>query len=216
VGPWSWSGATGLTEYNRIMKPLFFLILLSFCLTLSACIKVELEPIKPPNSEPVLDISRESVGLWDVTGKILYFRLYNNGMAEFDDLDENRAQKVNGRSIKTEDIMVRKLVQIDKKDFQDYINLISSSDFANLDEKYQSKFSCLDAFQHYDITVNLPGVKKHIFLPGYCGDLSRLYAGSSSTADLPEQLFELAQKIERDRLRANAKPPMVGERKSPT
>jgi len=189
------------------MKPLFFLIFLSFCLTLSACIKVELQPIKPPNSEPVLDISRESVGLGDVTGKILYFRLYNNGIAEFDDLDRNSAAKnVNGGSIKTEDIMVRKLVQVDKKDFQDYINLISSSDFADLEEKYPSKDSCLDAFQHYDITVNLPEVKKHISLPGYCGDLSQLYDGSGSTADLPEQLFELAQKIESDRRRPNARP----------
>ena len=66
-----------IKDLLRFLKIFGFLVLLF--ITLLACHNHK----TLTNAEPILEITQDARGMGGVTGKILFFRVYNNGIVEF-------------------------------------------------------------------------------------------------------------------------------------
>jgi hypothetical protein len=172
------------------------IILILFTIILiSGCAKVynsnnstnQLSQIKPPDALPLVEISQEAEGMWDVTGEMLTLRLFDNGFTEFDELDMKK--KVQGKQNKTDDIKIRKQFVISSEEVQEFIRLISDKDFLQLHDKYSRKCCCTDAVINYQIAFNYKNIQKKINLSGYCDDL--INPDPRYLPDFPKILSEL-------------------------
>ena len=117
------------------------LLALLICLFTFACNKIETQNqfANSPNSTPVLEISQEANGMWKVTGKTLFFRLYDNGIVEFEYPDDKK--KVAGEIIsKAEEINTLKQTQLSEEKFQEIISLLNSEDFQKIQDNGKIQF----------------------------------------------------------------------------
>src|SRR5215217_3334644 len=106
------------------MKTSVSVFALIFSLFFVSCSNPENLTVRQPNSTPVLEMSRELVGWWDVSGEMLDFRLYENGLVEFDTLDNSRKdpQKT---SHKTDDLKVTKQIYISESEVGEIVKLLT-------------------------------------------------------------------------------------------
>lgn len=146
-----------------------FLLDLLLYLFIFACAKNENQekPAKPIDATPVLEISQDARGMWDVTGKTLFFRLYDNGFVEFEIADENK--KIRGKINQAEEINSLEQTKIIEEEFQKIIGLAAVEDFQKVQDNYQRKCCCTDATLNYKISFKTDGNQKNISLNNYCG-----------------------------------------------
>ena len=147
--------ATKTTLYMRFIKLIkifnSFLILVTslFFITCSNSTTLQTEKtIDKPTSPPILEISEDAEGAWNITGKTLFFRLYENGVVEFEYPDDT---KVKSGQNKAEEINILKRIKISEEDKQKFIKLLNTENFQGLQESYQRKCCCTDATTRYEI-----------------------------------------------------------------
>lgn len=137
---------------------IFILLINLFCVS---CSKPP-EIVSKPNTPPIFEVSQNAQGMWDVTGKTLFFRLYENGFVEFGYPDE--AKKINGQQFKAEEINSLKQSVISTDELQQFIEIIKSDDFQKISSSYKRKCCCTDTVLDYKITVG----QKNIDLNSFC------------------------------------------------
>ncbi len=79
----------------KLLPRLSFVIFASILALTCKDNKNQNEFIKPHNFIPVLEISQEAFGNWEVTGKILFFRLYENGSVELEYANDTKKFQMN-------------------------------------------------------------------------------------------------------------------------
>jgi uncharacterized protein YcfL len=154
------------------------------------------KPLEIPNSPPILEITEDLKGTWDVTGKLLYFRLYENKIAELEiiDYEKNRPYTIN----ETKDVAKKVIVEITADNFQKINNLLNSDDFRKLEKVYQQKISCVDAFMDFEIKTT-----KSIKFENFCG-INELYS-QTRYSKLPKVINDLFSLIETERAKPQLK-----------
>jgi hypothetical protein len=142
-----------------------------FSLFLISCTKSENLQVKQPNTTPVLEMSSESVGLFDVTGEMLDFRLYENGLVEFDTLDNNRKNQQK-TMYRTDELKVTKQTYISEKEVERIMNLLKSDEFLNLEKTYTAKRAGTDISLNNTIHFQYETKEKTIRILDHIEDLS--------------------------------------------
>ena len=131
--------------------------------------KIETEKAEgeQPDTPPILEITQDEEGMSAVTGKTLFFNLYDNGIIEFEYADD--AKKVAGKPNKAEEINTLRRAKIGKEELQKFTDLLKTEDFRNTKNEYQRKCCCEDTTVDYKINFQDGGRLKNINLSGYCG-----------------------------------------------
>ena len=145
--------------------------LLVLCLSVLSCSKVEVEKLDLPNPEPILEISKDAEGMFDIVGKSLFFRLYDDGLVEYEFPDEDK--KVMGRINHIEDIKSSKQIRLSDEKLQKFKNLLKRQDFHQIENQYKRQCCCTDTSLNLDIRIRTDGSEKNIALRGFC-DLSEI------------------------------------------
>jgi len=153
------------------MKIFVAIFVLIFSLLFISCSKSQDLQIKQPNSTPVLEMSTELVGLWEVSGEMLDFRLYDNGLVEFDTLD-NSKKDPKKTMYKTDDLKVRKQGYINDAKVEKILNLLKSDNFSELKETYKAKRAGIDNSINNTIVFQSQNQKKTIRIWGHLENLS--------------------------------------------
>jgi hypothetical protein len=192
------------------MKTFFTLLIL--ILSFTACGKIEqftnltqqkIESENPeteqPDVPPILEITQDAKGMFDVTGKTLFFNLYDNGVVEFEYADEQK--KTPGKINKAEEINTLNRVKISAEELQKFTELLKTEDFQNTRDEYKRKCCCTDATVDYKISFTDSNKQKNINLNSYCGlgDLTNPQARNNP--DFPKALSELMSLAENTRAR---------------
>ena len=180
------------------MKIFIFLAVIFVCLIAScAQRKADTEPlnlqIQAQNSKVVLDIQQDAVGMWAVTGKSLFFRLYENGIIELDFVDESKITIENRNKI--DEVKTLQQAHISEEDFKKFQTLFDSEKFKKdiqiVKKGYRRECCCTDASLTYKIDFQFNGAQKIIDLNGYCSLSELTNRETRNSADIPITLSEL-------------------------
>jgi hypothetical protein len=173
------------------MRIISIALLVFLALQILSCNKREITTI--PHSPPILEVTRNSRGLWDVTGELLYFRLFDDGTVEFDLL--NFDKKVPGKnSYKTSELKERKVIKISAEEVGEIDQLLSREELGKLNNEYRPKRSCIDAFHNDSISINNNGFVKDIKISSHCENLAS--PNKDNFPDLPESISVLFKRID--------------------
>jgi hypothetical protein len=155
------------------------------------------DPAKPPDSKPILEVSQNAIGNWAVQGRLLTFRLYDDGVAEFEYVDQEK--KKGRQNLNVNEVKSSRLIRISDTRLDEYMKLISTDEFTRSKEKYQAKCCCTDASMEFDINTNGYGQPKKITIGGICSDTIK--PDPVRLPEFPQALYDLFDKIETDRAR---------------
>jgi hypothetical protein len=169
----------------KISASIFVLIFSSFFIS---CSKTEDLQIKQPNSEPILEMSTELIGLWDVNGEMLDFRLYDNGLVEFDALDKSKKDPKKPIS-KTNDLKVKKQGYISEQEVGKILNLLKGGNFLGLKDTYMAKRAGTDNSINNTIVFQYENKEKTIKILSHLEDLSN--PNLENFPDFPPVLSDL-------------------------
>jgi hypothetical protein len=162
--------------------------ILIFGLFLISCSKSENvnELVKQPSATPILEISSELVGIWDVQGEILDFRLYNFGIAEYEELDQSKFQPgIN----KTDDLKVKKQIKVSDEEIEEILDLLESVEFLNLRDRYIARKGCTDTSVYQTIRFQFAEKQKRIKIYGSCEE-----PNAENFPDFPPILAKLSER----------------------
>lgn len=175
------------------------IVILSLILLLSACFEsknsaTEISPKELQNSKIILEIYEEFDGMRGVAGKILLFRLYENGIAEFD--APNAEKKNVENSNRAKDIFSLKRVRISDEDIIKFHRLMTSEDYKQdfqiTKDEYQSKCCCTDDSGTNFITSLTSDVQEKIVSINNVCDINQLTnRDTANSADIPVSLSEV-------------------------
>jgi hypothetical protein len=173
---------------NIQIKILFVLFVVLF---IFGCAKNESQNnfFVPPNTKPILEISENASGLWDVTGQTLFLRLYNNGSAEFEYQDNEKKRTTKSKS--TKQINSLKQMKISELEFQKLIELLNSENFQRIQDNYARKCCCTDAFLSYKINIDSDKNQRKIALDNFCGIDDLINPQARNNPDFPKILSDL-------------------------
>lgn len=153
------------------MKSIALSLFVIINLVFGSCSKPVKLQQETPKSSPVLEMSKELLGLWDVNGKLLDFRLYENGLVKYDFVDYTK--KVSGKLNKTDDLKISKQIQLSESEIQELLKLLTSNEFQNLKDSYKPNMSCIDNFIENVIIFRYQSKEKKIQITGHCDDLKQ-------------------------------------------
>lgn len=181
----------------KVFAPVLFLV---FSLAFIACSKIEESNnlteqqtenprIDKPNSKPILEIMQDEEGMWNVTGKTLFFNLYDNGIVEFEYPDDTK--KIAGKTNKAEEINSLKRIKISEDELRKFTDLLNAEDFKKTKNNYKNKCCCTDATVDYKINFNDVGNPKSIILNSYCGLENLTNPQKYDISDFPKVLSDL-------------------------
>ena len=174
-------------------------LLSAFCLFFAACSSTESLTVKQPNSTPVLEMSQELVGWWEVSGEMLDFRLYENGLVEFDTLD--RSKKDPQKTLhKTDELKVIKQIYISESEVEEIIKLLTSDEFLKLEKIYRAKRAGTDTSINNTIRFQSATNEKTIEILGHIEGLSN--PNPENFPGFPVILSDLYSRINKIKSRA--------------
>lgn len=163
-----------------------------FTLLINSCI-TETNDVAPPpiapDETPVLEITREARGNWDIEGKYLYFKLYKRGVAEYEIID----QDLNPSSRKISDIKIRKTVQLSTEELKQMNSIVQSEAFRKLDSRYTPQRFCTDAYIYDSLSLYYDDQSKIVHIGGHCDDLT--YPNRTNFPNLPLIISDLFKEI---------------------
>ena len=175
------------------------ILVLTLVVLLAACSKNTNSETKDlqdgeQTSPIVFEIYEDADGMRGVKGKILFFRLHKNRVAEYDFYDER--QKNAGNSNKAEDIFSVKQVKISEAEFEKFELLFNSEDFLKdfqiVKESYQSKCCCTDdSGLDYIIKFESGNQQKTVVINNVCEFNQLTNRDTGNSADIPITLSEL-------------------------
>lgn len=160
-------------------------------------IETEKTETEQPDEPPILEITVDAQGMFDVTGKTLLLNLYENGVIEFESRDEQKRAAVlaekgirSGR-LKTEEINVLKRATIGREEVQKFLDLLNSEDFQNVKSEYPLICRTTDTSRHHKINFQNGVRQKSVDLYDYCGSDGVRNPNSSNMLDFPQVLSDL-------------------------
>ena len=159
--------------------------------------KIEEKRAEQIQAATILEISQDARGMWGIEGKTLFFRLFENRIAEYEYADVkkvvprkiNRAETVNS-STKT---------KISDSEFQEITGLLDALDPQKIGDEYPRKCCCTDASLDFKIDIKFNNNRKNISLNGYCSLGEVMYPQVKQTADFPKSLAELIKIVDKTR-----------------
>lgn len=160
-------------------------------------IETEKTEAEQPDVPPILEIVQDAKGMSAVTGKTLFFNLYDNGVIEFEYADE--AKKIAGKSNKAEEINTLKRAKISKDELQKFHDLLKTPEFQNAKDDYKRKCCCTDAFLNYKINFQDSNRQKNIDLNGFCNFRELINSQKGKISDLPNVLSDLMLLVQNTR-----------------
>lgn len=144
------------------------IIIFLLLVNILSCDKSETPKNIQTDSPPILEISQDAQGAWDVTGKTLFFRLSNNGIAEFEYTDNKK--KIPGKAIyRAEEVDSLVQTKISDDELQKFNSLFLSENFSKFQNSYKRKCCCTDATIDFQIKIKFEDKQKEINLNNYCG-----------------------------------------------
>jgi hypothetical protein len=173
-----------------------------FGLFLVSCKNVEDLRVAQPGTTPVLEMTREFVGMWDVTSELLYFRLYENGLVEFETIDRN---KKDGKkpTYKTGELKVTHQTYISETEVKKILNLLKSDEFSNLENSYRAKRAGTDTSVNDTVHFRYKGQDKTVQILGHIEDLPN--PNAENFPGFPPVLAYLYGQIDKIKLKAEQK-----------
>lgn len=177
------------------MKIFVSLLVLIFCLFSFSC--SEPETVIKPYTPPILDISQDAQGNWDVPGKTLFFRLYDNGFVEFEHPDDKK--KDTGKSSKAEEINTLIQTKMSEKESRKFIDLLNSDDFQKINDTYTRRCCCTDATLDFKVSFQNNNKQTTVNLNDYCGLDELKNPQVQYLPDFPKVLSELIILIDNTR-----------------
>lgn len=142
-----------------------------------------------PDTPPVLEITQDEKGSSAVTGKTLFFNLYDNGVIEFEYADEKK--KTAGKINKAEEVNTLKRAKISAEELQNFLDRLESEEFQNAKSDYKRKCCCEDATADYKINFTDGIRQKNINLNDYCGLGELTNSKAPKIPDFPKVLIDL-------------------------
>ncbi len=186
---------------------LFIVITLLFVCALASCTKsndFSSNNNLPQNKDqykPILQITSNFDGLWWMNGEVLDFRLFENGIVEY---DEYPLQSKNG-TLKAEEVKVLYRTQINEAEVKEILDLLNSKEFLAVEfNKIVQDKGCWDAFINSNINFKQNDKSKNVILESYCANLSDTKSTSFYFKDFPKVLTQLFQKIKNIKSRESA------------
>lgn len=201
----------------KIIVAVFILVIFAFAF--AACGKIEtftnltqqkIETEKTadeqPDEPPILEITQDAEGMYEVTGKTLVLNLYENGVIEFEVLDDKKRSAALAKNpkqtigLKAEELNSLKRAKISRVELQNFLDLLKSEDFKNAKNDYRRKCCCTDASMDIGISLNDAGRQKNIDLQNYCdwGELKT--PAKPQGSDFPKVLSDLLVLTEKVRV----------------
>lgn len=178
------------------MKIFISLLVLTFCLFSLSCSESEI--ITKSNKLLVLEVSKDAQGMWNVRGKTLFFRLYDNGFVEFEYPDDKKIDT--GKSISNaEEVNTLIQTKISEKEFRKFIDLLNSDDFQKINDIYTRRCCCTDAILDFKIKFQNNNKQTTVNLNDYCGLYELENLQFHYLPDFPKVLSELMILIENTR-----------------
>lgn len=143
------------------MKILSFILILLFGIYSFSCSKSK--TFEKPNTPPILNISQDAQGMWEVQGKTLFFRLFDNGYVEFE--YQNNEKKNRGKSFyKTEEVNSLVQTTISEAELYKFVEILNSNEFKEVENTYERKCCCTDATLEFDVNSQNSNKQKNINL----------------------------------------------------
>jgi hypothetical protein len=177
-------------------------LLSAFCLFFAACSSTESLTVKQPNSTPVLEMSQELVGWWSVSGEMLDFRLYENGLVEFDILDNSRKDPQKTLH-QTDELKVTKQTYISESEVEEIVKLLTSDEFLKLERIYRAKRAGTDTSINNTIRFQYETHEKTIEIRGHIEDLAS--PNPENFPGFPTVLSDLYRQVNKIKFRAAKK-----------
>lgn len=137
-------------------------------------------------------MSQELVGWWSVSGEMLDFRLYENGLVEFDTLDNSKKDPQKTLH-KTEELKVTKQIYISEPQVEEIVNLLTSDEFLRLEKAYRARRAGTDTSINNTIRFQAGSEKKTIEIRGHVESLSN--PNPENFPDFPAVLSELYKQV---------------------
>ena len=138
-------------------------------------------------------MSTELVGLWDVNGEMLDFRLYDNGFVEFDTLDNSKKDPKKSIS-KTNELKVKKQGYVSEQEVEKVLNMLKSDKFLDLKNTYTAKRAGTDNSINNTIVFQYESKEKTIKILSHLEDLSN--PKLENFPDFPPVLSDLYRQID--------------------
>lgn len=154
--------------------------------------------IAPPVQ--VLEIRSDAKGMLDVVGETLYFRLINDGTAEFEFPDSAKQTSPVSRA---EDVNVLRKINLDEKEKNVLTESLSALIGDQRENKYQRKCCCTDTQVDFRVSIEIDGGNRLITLVGYCDLADLINERTQTVPPLPPALIDLFRRI--DNLRSKYK-----------
>ena len=112
-------------------------------------------------------MSQELVGMWDITGELLDFRLYDNGYAEWELLDRSKKSKP---VHKTDELKMRKQRLISESELENVLRLIN--EVLKLEDLYKAERTGIDNSLNDTIRIRIENIDKTIKIREHLENLS--------------------------------------------
>jgi hypothetical protein len=175
------------------MKSLALILLLTNFLFTFSCSKsvIPTNSVKPISSKKILEITSDFHGAWWMNGEVLDIRLYDDGMAEY---DEYPTYNSTGTVVKAENVKKLKQINISPNELKEILDLLKNDELLkSKNDLVQQKF-CTDAVINTRITFD---DTNEINIKNHCATLSSTNSIKNHFKDFPSKIAELFQKIKR-------------------
>ena len=175
-------------------------LLFAFALAhLASCHSSDLQAPPGHRSSPVVEIFQDAQGAYEVYGNSLFFRMYDDGLAQFEVADP--AKLSGGQSHNIEEVKAVKQVHLNEKELLEISDLVKSEAITKLGPVYQMGCCCTDASLNLAIWVRYETVDKTISLRNFC-DLNAIeHPRERYSPDFPKALSELILDVHNIRIK---------------
>ena len=130
-----------------------------------SCVALDSEkPVEAPKQ--ILEIWQDPEGLFDVTGKSLFIRLYDNHLVEFEYL--NPAKYIPGEIRQIEDVKCSMQIYLDDDEFQKISGFAKAVSSDRVGIAYEHKCCCTDTNLSMKIRVSSDSGEKNVALRYFC------------------------------------------------
>ena len=169
------------------------------CILSLSCVDKDQRPIQPPNSPPILEMSQELVGMWDIIGELLDFRLYDNGYAEWELVDRSKKSKAVHT---TDELKIRKQRLISESELENIVRLVK--EVLKLEDLYKAKRTGIDNSLNNSVRVRIENIDKTIKIRAHLENLSN--PSPENFPNFPTVLSDLYKEIDKIKSVKNKNP----------
>ena len=112
----------------------FFILLLSF--VISSCVQSSADSFRQNHPEQILEITTDFTGLYWINGQVLNFRLYRDGMVEY---DEYPLQKTSYETLNVEKIKTVRQIKINEDEYKEIIAILTNDEIFEIENRITRK-----------------------------------------------------------------------------